>query len=67
MTATMAYYGEDFCLINGRDYMRSWMGNPIPFCQACEERRCQKCNALTGGEEAYVDGQIWCHPCADAA
>jgi formylmethanofuran dehydrogenase subunit E len=31
-----------------------------------EERRCQKCGAPTGGEEAFVDGQIWCHPCADA-
>jgi hypothetical protein len=31
------------------------------------ERRCQKCGCATGGEEAWVDGQIWCHPCADAA
>lgn len=31
------------------------------------ERRCQKCGAETGGEEAWVDGQIWCHPCADKA
>jgi len=30
------------------------------------ERRCQKCGCVTGGEEAWVDGQIWCHPCADA-
>jgi ribosomal protein S27AE len=29
------------------------------------ERRCQKCGDATKGEEAYVDGQIWCHPCAD--
>ncbi|MCK1445393.1 hypothetical protein IVB43_23700 [Bradyrhizobium sp. 48] len=29
------------------------------------ERRCQKCGQTTKGEEAYVDGQIWCHPCAD--
>jgi hypothetical protein len=31
------------------------------------EGKCQKCGALTGGEEAWVDGQIWCHPCADVA
>ncbi len=28
-------------------------------------RMCQKCGALTKGEEALVDGQTWCHPCAD--
>ena len=32
-----------------------------------EERRCQKCGRETKGEEAWVDGQIWCHPCADEA
>ena len=31
------------------------------------ERRCQKCGIATKGEEALVNGQIWCHPCADAA
>jgi hypothetical protein len=31
-----------------------------------QERKCQKCGALTGGEEAWVNEQIWCHPCADA-
>lgn len=30
-----------------------------------EPRKCQKCGSLTGGEEALVDGQTWCHPCAD--
>lgn len=30
-----------------------------------DEQRCQKCGELTKREEAYVDGQIWCHPCAD--
>jgi hypothetical protein len=30
------------------------------------ERRCQKCGIATKGEEALVNGQIWCHPCADA-
>jgi len=28
---------------------------------------CQKCRTPTNGEEAWVDGQIWCHPCADKA
>jgi hypothetical protein len=28
---------DDFCLIHGYDHMKSQMGNPIPFCQACEE------------------------------
>lgn len=36
MPSTMAYWGEDFCIIHGRDHMRSYMGNPIPFCEACE-------------------------------
>jgi hypothetical protein len=31
-----------------------------------EDRRCQKCGTATCGEEAYVDEQFWCHPCADA-
>lgn len=28
---------DDFCIIHGYDHMKSQMGNPIPFCQACEE------------------------------
>lgn len=27
---------------------------------------CQRCFAPMNGEEALVDGQYWCHPCADA-
>lgn len=30
-----------------------------------QERTCQKCGRPTRSEEALVDGQIWCHPCAD--
>jgi hypothetical protein len=30
-------------------------------------RVCQKCGTPTNGEEALVEGKIWCHPCADAA
>lgn len=33
------YHGEDFCLIHGREHMRSAMGNPIPWCEACEDER----------------------------
>lgn len=35
--STTAYCGEDFCLTHGTLAMRSRMGDPIPFCQACEE------------------------------
>lgn len=28
---------DDFCIIHGYDHMKSQMGNPIPFCQACED------------------------------
>lgn len=33
--------------------------------QNFESRKCQKCGEPTKSEEALVDGQIWCHPCAD--
>jgi hypothetical protein len=33
------YSGEDFCITHGREHMRSAMGNPIPWCQVCEEER----------------------------
>lgn len=66
MTHSFPYSGEDFCIIHGREHMRSTMGNPIPWCEVCEERRCQKCGIATGGEEVYVSGRYWCHPCADA-
>lgn len=39
MDTSYPYYGEDFCLVHGFDHMRSQIGNPIPFCQACEEDR----------------------------
>jgi hypothetical protein len=29
------------------------------------KQTCNKCGRATGGEEAWVDGKIWCHPCAD--
>lgn len=35
------YQGEDFCIVHGREHMRSQMGNPIPFCEACESERSQ--------------------------
>src|SRR4051812_2263160 len=30
---------DDFCLIHGYEHMRSVMGNPIPYCEACEAER----------------------------
>lgn len=30
---------DDFCIIHGYDHMRSQMGNPIPYCEACERKR----------------------------
>jgi len=29
------------------------------------DHRCHRCGCETKGEMAWVDGQIWCHPCAD--
>ena len=45
----------------------SWMPLPAPPTHNSppEERQCQKCGCATEGEEAWVDGKIWCHPCAD--
>jgi hypothetical protein len=31
------YHGEDFCLTHGAEHMRSRMGDPIPWCEACEQ------------------------------
>lgn len=39
MAHSFPYHGEDFCLIHGREHMRFQMGNPIPWCAACEEER----------------------------
>jgi hypothetical protein len=39
MTNSYPYHGGDFCLIHGCEHMRSTMGNPIPWCEACEEER----------------------------
>jgi Zn finger protein HypA/HybF involved in hydrogenase expression len=29
------------------------------------ERHCHNCGQPLNDEEAWVDGEIWCHPCAD--
>jgi hypothetical protein len=31
------------------------------------DQPCAKCGSETNGEAALVDGQVWCHPCADSA
>ncbi len=37
------------------------VGSPV----SSTHRVCAKCGCETKGEEALVDGKIWCHPCAD--
>ena len=62
MTGTMAYCGEDFCLVHGRDHMRSYMGNPIPFCAECETDKSDKIEVVrtslfTGAIKAMTRAQ----------
>lgn len=42
MTQSLPYHGEDFCIVHGREHMRSTMGNPIPWCNVCEGERPRK-------------------------
>lgn len=53
-------------------------GYPLGNCVECDDPtardaaqpstdRCAKCGCETKGEMAFIDGEIWCHPCADAA
>jgi hypothetical protein len=42
MSARFSYQGDDFCIIHGRDYMVQEFGNPIPFCEECEEEAMPK-------------------------
>ena len=54
----------------GTFFVGGWPGYHTHFTTIAlpsTERRCQKCGAETRGEEAFVNGQVWCHPCADAA
>lgn len=30
---------DDFCLTHGYEHMKSQWGNPIPYCEACENER----------------------------
>jgi hypothetical protein len=39
---SVRYYGDDFCITHGRDYMVQEFGNPIPFCAECEEEAIPK-------------------------
>lgn len=57
---TMPYSGEDFCITHGREHMRSQMGNPIPFCQACGNAQltqivCDFCERRIEESEACLD------------
>lgn len=50
---------DDFCILHGYEHMRSTMGNPIPWCAACEDDRqrrrivmeegCETCAELARG------------------
>lgn len=39
MTKRFPCRTDDFCLIHGSERMVSELGNPIPFCEACEAER----------------------------
>ena len=30
---------DDFCIVHGYEHMKSQFGNPIPYCEACENER----------------------------
>lgn len=32
-----------------------------------EDDHCQRCGCALNGEAAEVNGEVWCHPCADEA
>jgi hypothetical protein len=42
---TFPCHTDDFCIIHGSEFMRSEMGNPIPFCQACDDEAAAKIQA----------------------
>jgi hypothetical protein len=39
MTTTFPCRTDDFCVEHGYEHMRSRLGDPIPYCQACEDAR----------------------------
>jgi hypothetical protein len=39
MNDPMRYEGDDFCITHGYEHMVRAMGNPVPWCEACEEER----------------------------
>jgi hypothetical protein len=39
---------EDFCIIHGRERMKSLFGHPIAFCEACES-----------AEKTASDAPVW--------
>lgn len=51
---------DDFCIIHGYDHMRSQMGNPIPFCEACESERCPCGEKPKGSCAECVDYPLSC-------
>lgn len=65
MTHSFSYQGDDFCVTHGRDHMRYDMGNPIPWCQECEDERDaaleqarrdrEYCAAQTGSDVSLIN------------
>lgn len=56
MNARYRSRSDDFCLIHGYDRMVSVAGNPIPFCEACEEQDAAERadNGRNTGGKSYV-------------
>jgi hypothetical protein len=51
---TVPCRSDDFCLIHGYDHMQSRMGDPIPFCQACEDEKDCTCR-MSSVNTASID------------
>ena len=49
--------------LHGGPFDHAWVSEVMAT--FAPERRCAKCGCLTNGEEALVNGKIWCHSCAD--
>lgn len=54
---------DDFCLIHGYEHMRFQFGNPIPYCEACENERsvivpARNKTMNNGGQATIEDGAI---------
>jgi hypothetical protein len=46
---------------------RSHADRFLAYAPPSTDQLCAKCGCETKGEAALVDGEVWCHPCADLA